>query len=61
MTMSPSASSGRSWSRVDCTTPAGTMIQIARGCSSFATKSSRLLAPVAPSDSSCFTASALRS
>jgi hypothetical protein len=41
--------------------PAGTMIQMARGASSLATKSARLSAPVAPSAARDLTASAFTS
>src|SRR5262249_28735274 len=46
---------------VASTTAAGTISHTARGATSFFTKSSRALEPVAPSPTSCFTASALRS
>ena len=61
MTTSSGSSSGSNASSVLCTTPAGTMIQTARGFSSFATKSSRLPAPTAPSVASASTAAALTS
>ena len=41
--------------------PAGTMIQMARGLSSLATKSARLSAPAAPSAASDLTASGFTS
>src|SRR6185312_2848323 len=48
MTMSSFSSSGSSLSSVSSTTPAGTISHTARGFSSFFTKSSSELAPVAP-------------
>src|SRR3954470_6885482 len=61
MTVSSASSSGTSLSSVGSTTAAGTMMQIERGASSFATKSSMDGAPVAPSPSSAEIASALTS
>ena len=62
MTVSPGSSLPASSFTVDSViSPAGTMIQAWRGGSSFATKSSSELEPVAPSRSSAATASALTS
>src|SRR3954453_4786764 len=61
MTVSSASSSGTSLSSVASTTAAGTMMQMHRGFSSFATKSSIASAPVAPSPSSAAIASALTS
>src|ERR1039458_396153 len=59
--MSPASSWPVSWSRVGCTTPAGTMIHSARGLSSLLTKSFSEDEPTAPSPSSALTASGLTS
>src|SRR5919202_3393965 len=61
MRVSSAWSGGTSRSRVGSTTAAGTMMQMHRGLSSFATKSSIVSAPVAPSPSSVAIASALTS
>src|SRR4051794_39980229 len=61
MTVSSWSSSGTSLSSVESTTAAGTMMQMHRGFSSLATKSSIASAPVAPSPSSAAIASALTS
>src|SRR5262249_53972442 len=61
MMMSPSCSFGARSAIVASTTAAGTISHTARGATSFFTKSSRALEPVAPSPTSCFTTSALRS
>src|SRR3954447_1395932 len=61
MTVSSSSSSGTSASSVESTTAAGTMMQMQRGFSSLATKSSIVCAPLAPSPSSVAIASALTS
>ena len=61
MTASSGSSSGTSSSRVDCTIAAGSMSHIARGFCSWETKSASEEEAVAPSLSSCFTASALTS
>ena len=53
MMMSPSVKSGTSCSSVESTTAAGTMIHAARGCVSLSANSWSVVAPVAPSLSSC--------
>src|ERR1019366_133342 len=52
---------GTSWAVMLSTAAAGTIIQMARGASSFATKSASDDDPVAPSSASCFTLAVFRS
>ena len=56
-----SRTSATSLTELSVISPAGTMIQTARGASSFSASSFRLEAPVAPSPSSCLIASGLTS
>src|SRR3954462_1292944 len=61
MMMSPSSMSAARSLTVSPAYAAGTITHAARGLSSLLTNSSSVVAPVAPSDSSCFTDSSLRS